>query len=920
MMQKACLISSLTLGLLLTSCGGGIISQNAITAPSSGPRILGFVELAFNSDGSTKTKFSSLGVVADNTIVFTPPAIYDNKTVATTKYLSGTFGITANQSFNNLALIAVNRTTNLGGTALNNAITFATTAVTPAVAQAVQPSHGVDNAGAVDATRANLFLFTPAESAALEAQAKTDLLMPAANSLLEYGYMAQNSSGGRSFTNGQTGQVAITVKFPAVGPNSDPYRFSLIFLAVDLPNSQARVIQSSEEQGNNALVTTRATAVAAPEVGILDGSTYAGATVGRSFCGVRTAGTAAVPLATFGAACPELLITEIGSMPNFLGVSGWFEVYNTTNAAINLSGYTLRANSLLQGSPFTIQPQNYVLPAVIVQPGAYAVVSGRVNTNQASGPRLAMLSNGVTATDYEPWYQTNTFIELVRNAGGATVDFVRVGTNLTAPTTASAWKSGAAPANPSSRGQALVRNRLNTDTNTGANWVAVPFATPGGLNDVPVGAVDLDPHPNGGTAVGDGIPDYAEDPATPAALRTFAGIDYYAMGARTNQTDVFMEIDYMQDPVTAYDSYVPQKETLQRATAMLLTQNIAIHIDAGTLYSAVFDPSNFNLGQGNSQLPYSRCTAIDWTLGGGQACATAPGYRGVYSYKTDYMDLARRNGFYYSVFANKQYDNQGSSGLGEVNGNDFVVNLGQTQTNRTSTFNTNYIINTQTGTLLHEWGHNTGLLHGGNDNINYKPNYLSVMNYLYFNGVGPSEGPGYIFNPASRATLIPGDRYYASKYSGGPPEVIWHNIKFTNDVTNSLVDSYLTFNTKYSTGAGTSINEAAINEAAGLGRVKITPANRIDVDFNNSGALDAGTYALDVNNDGTPNQVLTDYNDLANMSFAFVLKRDAVDPFRPLPDGVLRPVKVGYFDPMGLDEQPVADEPVMPTTRIPFVP
>ena len=35
----------------------------------------------------------------------------------------------------------------------------------------------------------------------------------------------------------------------------------------------------------------------------------------------------------------------------------------------------------------------------------------------------------------------------------------------------------------------------------------------------------------------------------------------------------------------------------------------------------------------------------------------------------------------------------------------------------------------QAGTLMHELGHNLGLRHGGLDNVNCKPNYLSVMNY-----------------------------------------------------------------------------------------------------------------------------------------------------------------------------------------------
>ena len=39
----------------------------------------------------------------------------------------------------------------------------------------------------------------------------------------------------------------------------------------------------------------------------------------------------------------------------------------------------------------------------------------------------------------------------------------------------------------------------------------------------------------------------------------------------------------------------------------------------------------------------------------------------------------------------------------------------------------------QAGTLMHELGHNLGLRHGGNDDVNTKPNYLSVMNYAFQN-------------------------------------------------------------------------------------------------------------------------------------------------------------------------------------------
>jgi hypothetical protein len=37
----------------------------------------------------------------------------------------------------------------------------------------------------------------------------------------------------------------------------------------------------------------------------------------------------------------------------------------------------------------------------------------------------------------------------------------------------------------------------------------------------------------------------------------------------------------------------------------------------------------------------------------------------------------------------------------------------------------------QAGTFMHELGHQLGLPHGGSDGVNYKPNYLSVMNYSF---------------------------------------------------------------------------------------------------------------------------------------------------------------------------------------------
>ena len=60
-----------------------------------------------------------------------------------------------------------------------------------------------------------------------------------------------------------------------------------------------------------------------------------------------------------------------------------------------------------------------------------------------------------------------------------------------------------------------------------------------------------------------------------------------------------------------------------------------------------------------------------------------------------------------------------------LGGNDFIVTLGRwldEDGNPGGTWRD------QSGTFMHELGHTLGLLHGGDDDIGFKPNYLSIMN------------------------------------------------------------------------------------------------------------------------------------------------------------------------------------------------
>ena len=100
-----------------------------------------------------------------------------------------------------------------------------------------------------------------------------------------------------------------------------------------------------------------------------------------------------------------------------------------------------------------------------------------------------------------------------------------------------------------------------------------------------------------------------------------------------------------------------------------------------------------------------------------------------------------------------------ASGQGEIFGNDFMVTLGAWPSETGLPVGK---VNDQIGTFLHELGHNFGLDHGGGNPLpvdarieNYKPNYLSVMNYSFqVSGIKRTGVPSPRFD-FSRTRLLP---------------------------------------------------------------------------------------------------------------------------------------------------------------------
>lgn len=538
-----------------------------------------------------------------------------------------------------------------------------------------------------------------------------------------------------------------------------------------------------------------------------------------------------VTLTVTPSAINSLVISEISSC-YAVNIQCWIEVHNPTAASLTLSDFRLKVTSYDSGTTPAYVDQIYTLPAISVAAGGYKVLSGNPGRSAQRGTQLIYVSSGTVT----PSWQADGYVELL-DSNSQTVDFVRFGLSTKTPTTASAWTGSAAtaiPSNASSYGASLVRpHPIRQDTHTAADWTVVNFSTPGGRNDVPASALDSDD---------DGIPDSAEQLGG-----TFAGMDVYAMGARTNQIDVFVEIDRMtsSDP-----GLLPRQEALQKVTDTFSARTlrglpVRIHFDVGNQFSSSFNPAQFNLGQTEPVVPYERCISVDDPT----TCRANDTRTWIHDWKLEYLDIRRRAIFHYVMFANSLRADgaASSSGSAEQHGNDVIVSLGGWGLNTTTTAKTNKLINYQAVTLMHELGHNFGLDHAGaTSEPNYKPNYWSVMNYLYqLRGLGA--------NP-----------------SGSTATQRWINF-YTNDndwcttLDNSACGDPAQFIIDYSDGSGVALDESALLESDNVGRGSSGGAY---ADWNQNGSLTLTAVSVDVNKDGF-RQVLSDHNDWANLVIPF---------------------------------------------------
>lgn len=232
---------------------------------------------------------------------------------------------------------------------------------------------------------------------------------------------------------------------------------------------------------------------------------------------------------------------------------------------------------------------------------------------------------------------------------------------------------------------------------------------------------------------GDGLPDEWETKGIDTNGDGVIEVDLPAMGANPRRKDLFIQVDWMQtEPSFAFmgwtiggSQHKPKPEALAKVIEAFKnapvsnpdgSRGVSVHIDAGP--ESIMDPTTGEIWGDRSE---SRFVTEVSNLDVHQDSSGNWDWSAFDAIKN--VKFSRARAFHYCLFVNK-YGGEGSTGLSRgIPGGDFIVADGAGGGNLNVT--------EQAGTLMHEFGHNLGLRHGGGDSVHYKPNYLSIMNYSF---------------------------------------------------------------------------------------------------------------------------------------------------------------------------------------------
>lgn len=277
-------------------------------------------------------------------------------------------------------------------------------------------------------------------------------------------------------------------------------------------------------------------------------------------------------------------------------------------------------------------------------------------------------------------------------------------------------------------------------------------------------------------------------------------IDLAALGCDPKRKDVLVEVDWVAAATPDPSIWATIEQTFEQAPILNPdgSSGISMHLDRGQAGG---------FASGGTILPDH--TTMDF------GANASPGYVDFYTYKNNNANFNadKLEIFHYAIIGRARPG--GSSGRGEVFGNDFMV----TFTNFTGpqAFATP---RNQIGTFMHELGHNLNLCHGGacvtpiDWNETFKVNQPSIMNYRY---------------------------------------------QFPAVSTDCDLNSDLAFG--YSQGMLANLNEASVFEANGI-------CDNLAIDFNGNGSS-SNSGTIDLNGDGNSADISIDYNEWGSIRLDF---------------------------------------------------
>jgi hypothetical protein len=224
-----------------------------------------------------------------------------------------------------------------------------------------------------------------------------------------------------------------------------------------------------------------------------------------------------------------------------------------------------------------------------------------------------------------------------------------------------------------------------------------------------------------------------------------------AMGADPKKKDIFVEIDWMEGCKGSITSFKPPVDALNQVVVAF--QDAPVSGPSSDIKTGI--NLHLDYGQGGQ-------------FTGGQAIPCTPQITTELftSLKNQYLDSNRSKIFHYNIWANEYNSESTTRGIAEFVGNDFILAFGSKD--NSPLFRNQKIV---LSTFMHELGHNLGLLHGGiasnQDSKPFKPNHLSVMNYLFSEGIIISKIDGKLdFTNALTGAIPPLDESALSEKDG----------------------------------------------------------------------------------------------------------------------------------------------------------